>query len=77
MPRSVGCGSGASTSQCSIPSPIKVFVDGEPAPMGGIAYVATHPAYRRRGYAGELVHAALGGMRERGVHLSMLHPFAH
>jgi len=45
--------------------------------MGGIAYVATHPAYRRRGYAGELVHAALGGMRERGVHLSMLHPFAH
>ncbi len=57
--------------------PLKVFVDGELAPMGGIAYVATHSAYRRRGYAGELVRAALGGMRERGVHLSMLHPFAH
>jgi predicted acetyltransferase len=57
--------------------PLEVFVEGEPVPMGGIADVATHPAYRRRGYAGELVRAALGGMRERGVHLSMLHPFAH
>jgi predicted acetyltransferase len=45
--------------------------------MGGIADVATHAACRRRGYAAELMRAALGGMRERGVHLSMLHPFAH
>ena len=57
--------------------PLEVFVDGEPAAMGGIADVATHAAYRRRGYAGELMRAALGGMRERGIHLSMLHPFAH
>jgi len=57
--------------------PLEVFVDGEPVLMGGIADVATHPAYRRRGYAGKLVRAALGGMRERSVHLSMLHPFAH
>ncbi len=57
--------------------PLEVFVDGEPVSMGGIADVATHPAYRRRGYAGELVRAALGGMWERGVHLSMLHHFAH
>src|SRR5919107_4153720 len=45
--------------------------------MGGMAAVATHPAYRRRGYAGKLIQAALRGMRERNVHLSMLHPFAH
>lgn len=57
--------------------PLEAFVDGEPVPTGGIADVATHPAYRRRGYAGELMRAALGGMRERGIHLSMLHPFAH
>lgn len=57
--------------------PLEVFVDGKPAPMGGIADVATHPAYRRRGYAGDLMRAALGGMREDGIHLSMLMPFAH
>ena len=57
--------------------PLEVFVDGEPVPMGGIADVATHAAYRRRGYAGDLMRTALAGMRERRVHLSMLHPFAH
>jgi predicted acetyltransferase len=57
--------------------PLEVFVDGGAAPMGGIAAVATHPAYRRRGYAGELMRACLWGMRERGLHLSMLNPFAH
>jgi predicted acetyltransferase len=56
---------------------LEVFVDGEPAPMGGIAAVNANPAYRRRGYAGELMRAALRGMRERGMHLSMLAPFAH
>ena len=57
--------------------PLEVFVDGGAAPMGGIAAVATHPAYRRRGYAGELMRACLQGMGERGMHLSMLNPFAH
>jgi predicted acetyltransferase len=57
--------------------PLEVFVDGEAVPMGGIAAVATDPAYRRRGYAGELMRAALRKMRERGMHLSMLWPFAH
>ncbi len=57
--------------------PLEVFMDGRPLAMGGVAAVATHPAYRRRGYAGQLMRAALGGMRERGAHLSMLHPFAH
>ena len=57
--------------------PLEVFLEGRTVPMGGIAAVATHPAYRRRGYAGELMQAALRGMRERNIHLSMLHPFAH
>jgi predicted acetyltransferase len=57
--------------------PLEVFVDGVAVPMGGVAAVATHPAYRRRGYAGELMRAALRRMRERGIHLSMLNPFAH
>ena len=57
--------------------PLEVFFDGLTVPMGGIAAVATHPAYRRRGYAGELMRAVLRGMWERSIHLSMLHPFAH
>ena len=39
--------------------------------------MATHAAYWRRGYAAELLCAALRGMWEQGVYLSMLHPFAH
>ncbi len=57
--------------------PLEMFVDGEAVPMGGIAAVATHPAYRRRGHAGELMRAVLEDLRGRGVHLSLLAPFAH
>ena len=57
--------------------PLESFVDGEPRPMGGIAAVMAHPAYRRRGYAGDLMRAALRDMREREVSLSLLAPFAH
>ncbi len=57
--------------------PLEVFVDGRPVPMGGVAAVATDPAYRRRGYAGKLMRDVLREMRERGVHLSSLWPFAH
>lgn len=57
--------------------PLESFVDGEPRPMGGIAAVMAHPAYRRRGYAGELMRAVLRDMRERSTHLSLLAPFAH
>jgi predicted acetyltransferase len=45
--------------------------------MGGISAVMVHPAYRRRGYAGELMRAVLRDMREREVALSLLSPFAH
>jgi predicted acetyltransferase len=57
--------------------PMEVFVDGRPAAMGGIAAVMAHPAYRRRRYAGDLMRAALEDMRGRGMHLSLLSPFAH
>ena len=57
--------------------PLEVFVDREAVRAGGIAAVATHPAYRRRGYAGELMRVILRGMRERGMPLSTLLPFAH
>jgi predicted acetyltransferase len=45
--------------------------------MGGIAAVMVHPAYRRRGYAGELMRTVLRDLRERDVALSLLAPFAH
>lgn len=57
--------------------PMEVFVDGRPAAMGGVAAVMVHPAYRRRRYAGDLMRVALGDMRDRGVGLSLLAPFAH
>ena len=57
--------------------PLESFVEGVPRPMGGISAVMVHPAYRRRGYAGELMRAALRDMREREVALSLLSPFAH
>ncbi len=57
--------------------PLESFVEGVPHPMGGISAVMVHPAYRRRGYAGELMRAVLRDMRERDVALSLLSPFAH
>jgi predicted acetyltransferase len=57
--------------------PLESFVEGVPRPMGGISAVMVHPAYRRRGYAGELMRAVLRDMRERDVALSLLSPFAH
>ena len=57
--------------------PLESFVADEWRPMGGISAVMAHPAYRRRGYAGKLMRAVLSDMRERGVALSLLAPFAH
>jgi len=57
--------------------PLESYVEGDPRPMGGISAVMVHPAYRRRGYAGELMRAVLRDMRERDVALSLLSPFAH
>lgn len=57
--------------------PLQVYVDGNAVRMGGVAAVATHPAHRRQRLAGSLMRSVLHGMRERGVHLSLLAPFNH
>ena len=57
--------------------PLEAYVEGRAVEMGGVAAVNTHPAYRRRGYAGALMRLVLARMREEGVHLSALWPFAH
>lgn len=57
--------------------PLEAFVDGAAVPLGGVAAVKTHPAYRRRGYAGALIRHLLERMLRRGVHLATLWPFAH
>ena len=57
--------------------PMEVLVDEKPVAMGGVAAVMVHPAYRRRRYAGDLMRVALGDMRDRGVSISLLDPFAH
>ena len=49
--------------------PLEALSYGIPAPMGGLAAVLEHPAYRRRGYAGELMRAVLAEMRGSGKHL--------
>jgi len=57
--------------------PMEVLVDEKPVAMGGVAAVMVHPAYRRRRYAGDLMRVALGDMRDRGINISLLDPFAH
>lgn len=56
--------------------PLEACVDGRPVPLGGVAAVMTHPSYRRRGYAGELMRGLLRDMREGGYALSTLWPFS-
>ncbi len=57
--------------------PMEVLVDENPVAMGGVAAVMVHPAYRRRRYAGDLMRVALEDMRDRGINISLLDPFAH
>ena len=43
------------------------------AQRGYIFNVYTHPRWRRRGYAGQLVQACVNWLRERGIHSVSLH----
>ncbi|GAB2675783.1 enhanced intracellular survival protein Eis [Paenibacillus thermoaerophilus] len=56
--------------------PLRVFLNGESVPMGGVGGVATWPEYRRGGKVERLLHAALAQMKERGQNWSMLYPFS-
>lgn len=55
--------------------PLKLYIQGEAVPMGGIAGVATWPENRREGLVGRLLTHMLDHMKEQGQVLSCLHPF--
>lgn len=56
--------------------PLNINIGDKRFKMGGIAGVATYPEYRRNGYVKDLLHHTLIMMRERGLSISMLHPFS-
>ena len=55
--------------------PFTVMAGGVELPLGGVASVSTPPQHRRQGYVERMLRAACDEMRERGMALSMLHPF--
>lgn len=55
--------------------PLTVTTGMGEAAVGGVASVATPPEHRRRGYVQQMLLAACGEMRERGIALCLLHPF--
>lgn len=55
---------------------LSIWLNGERFEMGGIASVATWPEYRRQGQVGKLLRHSLNVMKERGMTVSMLHPFS-
>lgn len=55
--------------------PLAVSIGHADLPLGGVASVATPPEHRRRGYVDQMLLAACGEMRERGMALCILHPF--
>ena len=51
----------------------KMFLHGEPVTVGGIGEVSTHPDYRRRGLATQLLKDSIGFMESRDIAISSLH----
>ncbi|MDV2885004.1 GNAT family N-acetyltransferase [Alkalihalophilus pseudofirmus] len=56
--------------------PHQIYLQGNKWKMGGVAGVATYPEYRRSGHVKALLHHSLCEMREKGMTISMLHPFS-
>jgi predicted acetyltransferase len=56
--------------------PMRIWLNGRPVRMGGVAGVASWPEYRRQGLVRQLILHALGAMRDEGVNVSFLHPFS-
>jgi len=50
----------------------KIFLHGEPITMGGIGEVSTHPEYRRRGIATQLLKDSIQFMEDRDIAVSVL-----
>ncbi|PYI50909.1 GNAT family N-acetyltransferase [Paenibacillus flagellatus] len=55
---------------------MRMYVQGVPVRMGGVASVATWPEHRRRGMVAQLLERGLREMKEDGQTLSCLHPFS-
>ena len=51
----------------------KMFLHGEPVTVGGIGEVSTHPEYRRRGLATQLLKDSIRFMESRDIVMSSLH----
>ena len=51
----------------------KMFLQGEPITVGGIGEVSTHPDYRRRGLATQLLKDSVQFMESRDIVMSLLH----
>ena len=51
----------------------KMFLHGEPITVGGIGEVSTHPEYRRRGIATQLLKDSIRFMEDRDIAVSSLH----
>ena len=51
----------------------KMFLHGEPVTVGGIGEVSTHPEYRRRGLATQLLKDSIRFMESRDIIISSLH----
>ena len=51
----------------------KMFLHGEPVTVGGIGEVSTHPEYRRRGLATQLLKDSIRFMESRDIVISSLH----
>lgn len=55
---------------------MRLYVQGQPLRMGGVASVATWPEYRRKGLVAQLLERGLQEMKEGGQTISCLHPFS-
>ncbi|MCA0758233.1 GNAT family N-acetyltransferase [Paenibacillus sp. N4] len=55
---------------------LQTYINGRPFAMGGLAGVATWPEYRRQGLVAKLLVHSLQTMKEKGLTISFLHPFA-
>ncbi len=51
----------------------KMYFHGEPISVGGIGEVSTHPEYRKRGLATQLLKDSIQFMEDRQIAISMLH----
>jgi predicted acetyltransferase len=57
--------------------PMRIYIQGTPFAMGGIAHVASYPELRRQGLVGRLMVRGLEAMKQDGQTVSLLNPFSY